>query len=79
MSQYVFNALTIWMGYILYTGHLYTISSFVKYFVVFCAETTESSVSGLKRPPAHEVIPPTKRRDKDKKTTPKGIMHWVRS
>ena len=47
------------------------IAHFIQYFVVFCAETAESSASGLKRPPAHEVIPPM--RDIEEGTTPKGI------
>ena len=47
---------------------------FIQYIVVFCAETAEFSVSSLKRPPAHEVIPPT--RDIEEGTTPKGITQW---
>ena len=33
--------------------HVSAFALFIHYFVVFCAETAEASVSSLKRPPAH--------------------------
>ena len=57
--------------------HVSAFALFIQYFVVFCTETAESSVSSLERPPANEAIPSTKRRDIAEGTTPKGIIQWV--
>ena len=44
--------------------------------VVFSAATAEASVSSLKRPPAVEGAPSTKRRDFEKGTSPEGNIQW---
>ena len=45
--------------------------------VVFSAATAEASVSGLKRPPAVEGAPSTKRRVVEEGTSPQGNIQWV--